>query len=78
MAKETFLKSTEFPPADVRFRILEEAQQAVMTLKTLKGLLSPQDTESLSLLLDQELMVDLEASLAEAAAGQVEPLEVIR
>lgn len=59
------------------FRALEEAREAVIKLGTLKPFLSPQDEETLALLMDKKLMVHLEHSMNEASAGQLEPLENI-
>lgn len=59
------------------FRALEEAREAVIKLKTLQPLLSPQDEETLAILMDQELMTELEKSLEEAEKGKIEPLTSI-
>ncbi|MBI4086352.1 MAG: hypothetical protein HY433_03900 [Candidatus Liptonbacteria bacterium] len=57
--------------------LLEEAREAVMKLKTLKPFLSSQDEETLSVLMDQELVSRLKRSLNEASAGKLEPLKNI-
>ena len=62
------------PASHVRFRILEEARDAVAKLRTLQPLLSPQDQETLAILMDQDLMQHLDKSLREAASGKTEPL----
>ena len=62
------------PANHVRFRILEEARDAVAKLRTLRPLLSPQDQETLAILMDQDLMQHLDKSLREAASGKTEPL----
>ena len=59
------------------FRALEEAREAVIKLGTLKSFLSPQDEETIALLMDTKLMVHLERSMNEASDGQFEPLENI-
>ena len=59
------------------FRALEEAREAVITLRTLRPLLSEQDEETLALLVDRELMRDLETSLKEAEDGKLEPISSI-
>lgn len=59
------------------FRALEEAREAVIKLGTLKPFLSPQDEETLMLLMDKKLMTHLERSVNEASAGRFEPLENI-
>lgn len=59
------------------FRALEEAREAIIKLGTLKPFLSPQDEETLALLMDKKLMAHLERSINEASAGQFEPLENI-
>lgn len=56
---------------------LEQAHEAVITLKTVKPLLSLQDRETLALLMDKELMSNLERSVQEAENGKLEPLENI-
>ena len=60
-----------------RFRILEEAREAVTKLQTLKSFLSPQDEETLGILMDRELMRNLEKSLRETEQGKFEPLKNI-
>ena len=57
-----------------RFHALEEAREAVIKLRTLKAFLSPQDEETLALLMDKDLMRHLQKSLQEAAQGMTEPL----
>ena len=59
------------------FRILEEAHEAITKLKTLSSLLTPQDQETLALLMDKELARQLEQSVDEAKKGKLEPLESI-
>lgn len=59
------------------FRALEEAREAVTALRTLKPLLSPQDEETLTILIDKELMRHLEKSLKEETQGRVMPLKSI-
>ena len=57
-----------------RFRILEEARDAVAKLRVLRPLLSPQDRETLAILMDQDLMQHLDKSLCETVSGKTEPL----
>lgn len=59
------------------FRVLEEAHEAVTTLRALKPFLSPEDEETLIILMDKELMSNLETSLNESDAGKIEPIESI-
>lgn len=61
----------------LNFRALEEAHEAVVKLKTLKPFLSPQDEETLAILIDKELINHLEKSLREADEGKIEPLQNI-
>ena len=60
-----------------RFHALDEAREAIDKLRTLKQFLSPQDQETLALLMDKELMHQLQKSLQEARQGKVEPLHSI-
>ena len=71
----TKLKFQEKPRSSLAF---EEAREAVVKIKTLKPLLSPKDTETLTVLMDKELISHLGRSLNEAKEGKVEPLENIR
>ncbi|MEK7576541.1 MAG: hypothetical protein AAB482_02490 [Patescibacteria group bacterium] len=59
---------------NLNIRVLEEARDAVARLRALKPLLSLQDEETLSLLIDKQLLTSLEKSLREAQQGKVEPL----
>lgn len=70
-----FQTKTQSPT--LRFRILEEAREAVTNLSTLKPFLSPQDKETLVVLMDKGLTAHLEKSLSEADDGKFEPLESI-
>ncbi len=63
--------------ASLSFRALEEAKNAVVTLRALKPMLSRQDEETLSLMIDKKLMGSLEKSLREAHTGKLEPLSLI-
>lgn len=56
---------------------LKEAESAVRKLAQIKPLLSPQDEETLEILMDQELMNTLSNSIREAEAGEYEPIETI-
>ena len=58
-------------------RVFERARNAVLTLQDSRGALSPQDEETLSMLMDERLMGELDTSLREAREGRVEPLESI-
>ena len=58
-------------------RVFKEAHNAVTTLKRLKPLLSKRDKETLSLIIDKELMDTLTTSLQEAELGKFKPLETI-
>ena len=58
-------------------RVFKEAHNAVTTLKRLKPLLSKRDKETLSLIIDKELMDTLTTSLQEAELGKCKPLETI-
>ena len=60
-----------------RVLLFEEAREAVMKLKTLKPFLSSRDEETLSVLMDQELVSHLKKSLKEASAGKLQPLKNI-
>lgn len=60
-----------------QFRVLEEAREAVYRLRALQPLLTPQDEETLAILMDKELTRHLEKSLQEEANGDLEPLENI-
>ncbi len=61
----------------LNFRALEEARNAVATLRALKPMLSKRDEETLSILMDKELTNLLDKSLREARAGKLEPLSSI-
>lgn len=58
----------------LRLRIFEEAREAITKLKTLKPLLSSQDEETLSILMDKELLNHIGKSLKDAQKGKLEPL----
>jgi hypothetical protein len=75
MNQTKFQIKTQSPT--LRFRILEEAREAVTKLSTLKPFLSPQDKETLVVLMDKELTAHLEKSLTEVDEGKFEPLENI-
>lgn len=60
--------------APVQFRVLEEAREAVYRLRALRPLLTPEDEETLTILMDKELIRHLEKSLREEANGDLEPL----
>ena len=62
---------------DTRALVFQLAEEAVIKLKTLARLLSPEDQETLSILMDTEMMSDLNLSIQEAAAGKYEPIESI-
>jgi hypothetical protein len=68
MAETTTKKHTE---------ALNEARSAVTTLRTLQPFLSEADKETLSTLIDKELIGTLKKSLQEEREGKVEPLESI-
>jgi len=70
-------KPNAYHVSDSHFRILGEAQEAVIKLRTLKPFLTPRDEETLALLMDKELMAHLAKSLREAEKNKVEPLENI-
>lgn len=59
------------------FRPFEEAREAVLKLNFLKQYLTPQDEETLEILMDKKIMAHLEKSLIEANEGQIEPLSNI-
>ena len=63
--------------AGSRFQALEEAREAVVKLTTLKPFLSPEDEETLAVLMDKQLMTGLARSLEEIRKGKLEPLENI-
>lgn len=69
--------TTKSHTASTRQYALTEAQEAVIKLITLKPLLSSRDEETLSLLINKELMQRLKKSLKEAEKGKVEPLKNI-
>ncbi|MDO8569556.1 MAG: hypothetical protein Q7R89_02145 [bacterium] len=56
---------------------LEEAKDAVTKLKSIKPFLTRADEETLSILMDKELISTLSKSLSEARRGEYEPLESI-
>ncbi len=58
----------------VGFRVLEEARDAVTKLRTLRPLLTPQDSETLAVLMDEEVMDHLDNSIREAEAGDTDTL----
>ncbi len=68
----TDLQKTKRPT--LSFRVLEEAREAVTKLRTLRPLLSPQDAETLAILMDHSLMDHLDKSMREATTGKTEPL----
>lgn len=72
MATTSTRKKRNVP--ELRFRVLEEAREAVTKLRTLRTLLSPQDTETLAILMDRDLMDHLDKSTREATVGKIEPL----
>ena len=72
-----FSPKTAHTRGDNSVSALESAEEAIITLKTLARLLSPEDRETLLMLMDSELMSDLDASLIEAADGKYEPIESI-
>ena len=55
----------------------ERARDAVLTLQDSRSALSPQDEETLGILIDDRLMGHLATSMREAKQGKVEPLESI-
>lgn len=59
------------------FKPLEEAKEALFKLNFLKQYLTPQDEETLEILMDKKIMARLEKSLIEAKNGQFEPLSNI-
>ncbi len=62
---------------DTRALVFQLAEEAIIKLKTLARLLSSEDRETLSILMDTEMMSDLNWSIQEAAAGKYEPIESI-
>ncbi|OGF22190.1 hypothetical protein A2Y83_03565 [Candidatus Falkowbacteria bacterium RBG_13_39_14] len=66
--------NSNFP---LRLKIFEEAQEAINKLKILKPLLTPQDEETLSILMDKKLLSHLDKSIKEANEGKLEPLKNI-
>lgn len=69
--------SPKLKKSPIRSRALQEAHEAVTKLRTIKPFLSPQDEETLAILIDKELMKHLETSLKEAEKGKMEPLKNI-
>ena len=65
------------PPSNTRVGALKKAHSAVITLRTLKPFLTPQDEETLTIMMDKELMTSLKKSITEAKARKLEPLERI-
>lgn len=55
----------------------QDAYNAVLHLVQLKSSLSKKEEETLSLLIDQKLMSELNQSLKEAKEGKLEPLSNI-
>lgn len=66
--------NSHFP---LRLKIFEEAREAITKLKTLKPFLTPQDEETLSILMDTKLLNHLDESLKETSEGKLEPLKNI-
>ena len=62
---------------EAHFHALEEARDAVVRLETLKLFLTPQDEETLGILMDKKLMTHLGESLAEAKKGKLTSLKGI-
>ena len=62
---------------DTRALVFQLAEEAIIKLKTLAQLLSPEDRETLSVLMDTEVVSDLNVSIQEAATGEYEPIESI-
>lgn len=69
--------TTRLKDSASRFRVFKEAHEAVTKLRTLRPFLSPEDEETLAILMDKELMGHLEKSLSEAEKGRTEPLRNI-
>ena len=67
-------RSHSKPASNLAF---EEAREAVVKIKTLQPLLSSKEEETLSILMDKELLSHLKTSLNEAKNHQLEPLENI-
>lgn len=59
------------------FKPLEEAREAVFKLNFLKQYLTPQDEETLEILMDKKIMAHIEKSVIEAKNEQFEPLSNI-
>jgi len=68
---------TKYSRSLPNFRVFEEAREAVTKLSVLKSLLSSQDEETLSILIDKKLMAHLDKSLKEVKKGKLEPLKNI-
>lgn len=56
------------------FGVLEEAREAVVRLSTLQKFLSPEDEETLALLMDKKFMDHLGKSLSEVKKAKLSPL----
>ncbi|MAG28792.1 hypothetical protein CL632_01430 [bacterium] len=69
--------STKVSESTQHARAFEDAREAVFTLRDSRSSLSPQEKETLSILMDKELMGQLNTSLRDARDGKVEPLENI-
>ena len=69
--------STKVSKSSQQARAFESARDAVLTLRDSKSSLSSQDKETLSILMDKEIIGQLNTSLREAKEGKVEPLENI-
>lgn len=61
----------------LHLQALEQAREAVVRLETLKAFLTPEDKETLSILIDKKLMALLGKSLTEAKKGKLVPLKSI-
>ena len=59
-------------------KVFEEAQEAVIKIKTLRKFLNPADLETLEILLDKEAVTTISKSVKEASSGNLEPIEHLK
>ena len=62
----------------LNLKVFEEAQEAVVKIKTLRKFLSPADLETLEILLDKEAVATISKSVREASSGKFKPIECLR
>ena len=68
---------TKQKKSDKKVGVFQDAYNAILQLSNIKPLLSEKEEETLSILIDQKLMSELNQSLKEAKEGKLEPLSNI-